>query len=123
MRSLPSVAASMVVIFLPSAAEIGVMQERMACPSTCTVQAPHSAAPQPNLVPVMPSVSRSAQRMGVLGSTSTWWSRPLTLSVLMIDQGSKVEGQLKSCTLTGTCDGHLLDESAWLLRQRLKNGD
>jgi hypothetical protein len=31
-------------------------------PSTCTVQAPHSAAPQPNFVPVMPSTSRKDRR-------------------------------------------------------------
>jgi hypothetical protein len=41
----------MVVIFIPAALEIGVMQERIGLPSRCTVQAPHSAAPQPNLVP------------------------------------------------------------------------
>jgi hypothetical protein len=63
--------ASMVVIFWPTAAEIGVMQERPAAPSRCTVQAPHSAAPQPNLVPVMFRLSRSAHRMGVDGSAST----------------------------------------------------
>ena len=42
----------MVVIFLPCAAETGVTHERVAWPSMCTVQAPHSAMPQPNLVPV-----------------------------------------------------------------------
>ena len=31
------------------------------------VQAPHSAIPQPNLVPVMPSRSRSTQSRGVPG--------------------------------------------------------
>ena len=50
----------------------------------CTVQAPHSAMPQPNFVPVMPSVSRRAQRMGVEGSASTWRSLPLTLRVVMV---------------------------------------
>ena len=29
----------------------GVMHERAGFPSTCTVQAPHSAMPQPNFVP------------------------------------------------------------------------
>ena len=38
---------------------IGVMHERVATPSICTVQAPHSAMPQPNFVPVMPSTSRN----------------------------------------------------------------
>ncbi len=74
---LPPVTASMVVILCPAAAEMGVTQERIACPFNCTVQAPHRAAPQPNLVPVQPSVSRSAQRIGVDGSASTWRSWPL----------------------------------------------
>src|SRR6185503_5109063 len=69
----------MVVIFLPSAADIGVLQERIGLPSSSTVQAPHSAAPQPNFVPVMPRVSRSTQRSGVLGSALT--SRALPLMV------------------------------------------
>ena len=42
----------MVVIFLPATAATGVTQERSGAPSTCTVQAPHCAMPQPNLVPV-----------------------------------------------------------------------
>jgi len=61
---------------------IGVMQERVATPSTCTVQAPHSAIPQPNFVPVMPSTSRNTQRSGVSSSTSTVRSTPLTLIVM-----------------------------------------
>ena len=32
-----------------------VMQERVAVPSMCTVQAPQSAIPQPSFVPVIPS--------------------------------------------------------------------
>src|SRR2546422_3895090 len=51
--------ASMVVMRLPAAAAIGVMHERTGLPSTCTVHAPHSAMPQPNFVPVIPSTSRS----------------------------------------------------------------
>src|SRR2546430_9081378 len=57
--------ASMVVMALPAAAEIGVMQERVATPSRCTVHAPHSAIPHPNFVPVRPNSSRSVHRMGV----------------------------------------------------------
>ena len=60
---------------------IGVMQERVATPSTCTVQAPHSAMPQPNFVPVMPSTSRSTQSSGVSPSTSTLCGIPLMLMV------------------------------------------
>ena len=61
----------MVVIFLPTAALTGNEQERVATPSTCTVQAPHCAMPQPYLVPVRPTFSRIAQSSGVFGSTST----------------------------------------------------
>ena len=60
----------------------GVMQERTATPSTCTVQAPHSAMPQPNFVPVMPSTSRNTHSSGVSPSTSTLRSTPLTLMVV-----------------------------------------
>src|SRR5947199_5533459 len=58
-----------------------VMQERMAAPSICTVQAPHSAAPQPNFVPVMPSTSRKTQSSGVSPSTSMPCGVPLMLMV------------------------------------------
>ena len=49
----------------------GMTQERVASPLMCTVHAPHSAMPQPNFVPVMPSTSRKTQRRGVSPSTST----------------------------------------------------
>lgn len=66
---------------LPCAAETGVMHDRMAWPFRCTVQAPHMAMPQPNLVPVMPSVSRKVQRMGVEGSTSADTGLPLRVNL------------------------------------------
>ena len=65
---------SMVVTFLPATLETGVMQERVASPLMCTVQAPHSAMPQPNFVPVMSRVSRSTHSKGICGSTSTVWA-------------------------------------------------
>jgi hypothetical protein len=37
----------------------------------CTVQAPQSAIPQPNFVPVIPSTSRNTHNRGVSPSTST----------------------------------------------------
>src|ERR1700692_1969140 len=43
--------ASMVVISRPSTVLICFVQERMALPFCSTVQAPHSAIPQPNFVP------------------------------------------------------------------------
>ena len=56
---------------------------RRGAPSTCTVQAPHSAMPQPNLVPVSPRSSRSTQRSGLSGSAATVTARPFTLKVVM----------------------------------------
>src|SRR2546428_6922320 len=60
----------------------GVTQERAGTPSTCTVQAPQSAMPQPNLVPDIPSTSRSTQRSGVSASTSTLCAVPFTTSFM-----------------------------------------
>ena len=42
----------MVVTFRAPTAAAGVMQDRTAFPSRCTVHAPHCETPQPNLVPV-----------------------------------------------------------------------
>src|SRR5258708_19409802 len=67
----------MVVICAPAAALTGNEQDLVATPSTWTVQAPHWAMPQPNLVPVSPSVSRRTQSNGVSGSTSTSCVCPL----------------------------------------------
>src|SRR5215469_5488895 len=52
----------MVVTCLPLTRERGETQERIARPSRWTVQAPQSAMPQPNLVPVSPRESRKIQR-------------------------------------------------------------
>src|SRR5438067_2300220 len=68
---------------LPATSRIGVEQERMASPLRCTVQAPQSPAPQPNLVPVMSSSSRRYQSSGVSGSPSKDRSFPFTLSLIM----------------------------------------
>src|ERR1700730_5381028 len=73
----------MVVIFPAPPAFTRVTHERIGCPSRCTVHAPHNAMPQPNLVPVRPSVSRSTHSNGMSGSTSTSVSLPLTLSLII----------------------------------------
>src|ERR1700688_3243299 len=67
----------MVVICLPMASLTDTPQERIATPSIWTVQAPHSAMPQPYLVPVSPIFSRIAHSSGVSGSTSTSKVLPL----------------------------------------------
>src|SRR5437868_3183243 len=73
----------MVVTALPATCETGVEQERVDAPSTCTVQAPHSPAPQPNFVPVSCSVSRKTQSRGVSGATFTVRSFPLTRKLML----------------------------------------
>jgi len=73
----------MVVIFLPATAPVVVTQERTGEPSTSTVQAPQTATPQPNFVPVRLSFSRMAQRRGMSGGASTCRLFPFTVSVIM----------------------------------------
>src|SRR5579862_952198 len=74
----------MVVIFLaPAAAETGRVQDRMATPSKWTVHAPHRDIPQPNFVPLSPTMSRMAQSKGIWGSTSSVYA--LLLMVKLID--------------------------------------
>src|SRR5215469_12654259 len=74
----------MVVIFLPLASLTGKLQERIATPSTWTVQAPHCAMPQPYFVPVSPTFSRITQRRGVSGSTSTLKALPLIVRFAIV---------------------------------------
>src|SRR5262245_65385227 len=73
----------MVVTDMPATIDTGVMQERMGVPSTCTVQAPQAAAPQPNLVPVSLRCSRSTQSSGVSPPTPTSLRWPLTVKATM----------------------------------------
>ena len=64
----------------PATADTGVTQERTACPSTMTVQAPQAAMPQPNLVPVSAASSRSAHSSGFSGGASSatgFWLREI----------------------------------------------
>ena len=68
----------MVVMFFPATPDTGVEQARTGSPSTSTVQAPHSAMPQPNFVPTRPRESRSTHSSGVFGSTSAFSSLPFT---------------------------------------------
>ena len=74
---------SIVTTFLPATSDIGVVQERTASPLMCTVQAPHNATPQPNLVPVRPSSSRKYHMSGIEGSPPNVRSCPLTWTFTM----------------------------------------
>src|SRR5205814_1515580 len=58
--------------------------------STCTVQAPHIAAPHPYLVPVRPTCSRIAHSSGVLGSTFTSLVLPLIVRRGMATPSSRI---------------------------------
>src|ERR1700716_1792379 len=99
--------ASMVVIVLPAAAEIGVMQERVATPSRCTVHAPQSAMPHPNFVPVRPSSSRSVHKIGVSDGTSTVTDLPLTFRVGMASRN----GVLNPCSQWASVFGQAVTAS------------
>src|SRR5690349_7618449 len=74
--------ASMVVTRLLTAAAAGVTHARTGWPSRWTVHAPHSAMPQPNLVPVSPIASRNTHRSGISTGKSTVWTVPFTLRVI-----------------------------------------
>jgi hypothetical protein len=52
----------------------------MAAPSMCTVQAPHWAMPQPNLVPVSARSSRSTHNKGLSPGTAVLSALPFTLN-------------------------------------------
>src|SRR6266545_779770 len=74
---------SIVVMDMPSTIDSGVMQERMGLPSTCTVQAPQAATPQPNFVPVSLRCSRRTHSSGVSPSSVTSRRWPLTVNAGM----------------------------------------
>src|SRR4051812_17658087 len=94
----------MVVIFLPAASETGIEQERVATPSTCTVQAPHCAMPQPYFVPVRPTCSRITHSSGVVGSTSMLCDCPLMVSATMFSLSRSPIGELFPASAR---DGHV----------------
>src|SRR5262245_48214954 len=59
----------------------GTEHERRSSPFTCTEHEPHCATPHPNLVPVSPACSRSAQSSGVSSSTFRSRTAPLMFSL------------------------------------------
>src|SRR4030095_14475899 len=71
---------SIVTMGRSSIIETGTTHERVATPSTCTVQAPHALTPHPYFVPVIFKSSRSTHSHGVEGSVVTSRCRPFTLS-------------------------------------------
>src|SRR5579872_4746 len=84
---------SIVVTALPCTLATLVMQERAATPLTCTVHAPHRDMPQPNFVPVMPSVSRKTHNSGISGVTSTSCGFPFSVNLIAIREPPLRESQ------------------------------
>src|SRR4029077_2182998 len=73
----------MVVTDLLATLDTGVMQERWALPSIKTVHAPHWPSPQPYLLPVRSSCSRSTESKVSFGSASTRTVWPLIRRLLL----------------------------------------
>src|SRR5262245_8839917 len=80
MRSAPR--PSIVTTFLPATAETGVVHALTAWPPTSTVQAPHTAMPQPNLVPVNPNSSRTTHISGVSGGDADETDFPFRIKLV-----------------------------------------
>src|SRR5258708_29515904 len=55
---------------LPATSDTWVWRENARLPSMCTMHAPHSPAPQPNLVPVSLSSSLMIHKRGVVGGAA-----------------------------------------------------
>src|SRR3954466_2549773 len=84
----------MVVTLAPLTAPSVVAHERTALPLTCTVHAPQSAAPQPNLVPVSFSSSRITHRSGVLSSAFAETGLPLSLNETITSSFAPIFAQI-----------------------------
>src|SRR5580692_7315470 len=93
----------MVVTDRPETSFTAVMQARAASPSIWTVQAPHSATPQPYFVPVSPSSSRRYQSRGIDGSPSKDCVWPLTCNFTIGSPPSSVHKR-PSCSQQRCCD-------------------
>src|SRR6202030_4520601 len=93
----------MVVTDRPETSFTAVMQARVASPSIWTVQAPHSATPQPNFVPVSPSSSRRYQSSGIDGSPSKDCVWPLTCNLTIGSPPPSVQKH-PSCSRQRCCD-------------------
>src|SRR3954451_11525143 len=74
----------MVVTDLPAISETWVWQENARLPSMCTMQAPHSPVPQPNLVPVSLRSSRITHNSGVAAGASVAAGLPFTVKFVAI---------------------------------------
>src|SRR5690349_24668124 len=74
----------MVVTVRPDTSDTWVWHEKARLPSIWTMQAPHRPVPQPNLVPVSLSPSRSTHSRGVCDGASVDAGLPLTVNWVVI---------------------------------------
>ncbi len=93
--------ASIVVTAAPPTLSTAVMQDRVAAPSMWTVQAPQSAIPHPNFVPVILRTSRSTHSRGVSPSTSTVCDFPFILRTYVMLHQESVEERDLYCSPKG----------------------
>src|ERR1039458_6570899 len=73
----------MVTTCFPAMSLTGTEQDLTACWSTTTVHAPHSPAPQPNLVPVRPRSERSTHSNMRSSSVVTLAGLPLSVNEMV----------------------------------------
>src|ERR1043165_7752394 len=106
----------MVTTAWPSMSPTWIWQERTAVPSTCTVQAPHSARPPPNLVPVLPTMSRRYQSRGVSGSPFDFFASLLYVDLLMAGlQGVTANAEVRPRCLLERPD-RSVSKDVWRIR-------
>ena len=89
----------MVIIRLPTAAATGVRQERVAAPSTWTVQAPQSPMPQAYFVPVMPIAKHPQQghlRIGIHDLLAAVNLERESFHTRLLNQGSTIDWKCAS---------------------------
>src|SRR5882672_8307968 len=72
---------SIVVMDLPATSDTWVWQENARLPSMCTMHAPHSPAPQPNLVPVSLRSSLITHKRGVVDGAAEEAGFPLIVKL------------------------------------------
>src|SRR5215471_16466706 len=108
---------SIVVTAFPATLEIGVPQERLATPLIWTVQAPQSCRPQPNFVPVNPSVSRKTHSSGICAGTSTLCRFPFRVNS-MAGIGSLLKNSRQYTSVAAVYDRAFFLESTKLRGHR-----
>src|SRR5262249_35637845 len=98
--------------FLPTTSPTAVWHDRTASPLTCTVQAPHRPAPQPNLVPVICNCSLMAQSSGESFAASTDFFCPLIMRSGIVSSPAGVGCRLRrQLTKVGWLDAHRVSAS------------